>query len=312
MKRVLFATARLVGNLSRSVKVSIQLSFAGFLGWLAGVQPKCSLIAKGVSSALIIGNGPGFEGDRSRLRSGDYECVLATNSFAATSYFQEIKPTHYILQDSYWFEDPTKRNSKARTALESLVKKTTWTIQLFVPAQFQTSNTVKELSENPFLTINPMHQSLLPSAWPFLGSTDLRHTLRGGNILLLQKLWTNRLLNVDATGVASTALFELILANVKRIDLVGVDMSMALDLRVSPSGQVGFFPSHFYGTAQTPQPALSGGAKSTMAEEYRAVASKFTTFDLLADFAYRRGIEVTNLSDRSLLDSFPRRGLSLQ
>lgn len=280
--------------------------FAAAVGAVIRAKERPTSFVTDVSKALVIGNGPSLEPDNAFLLSREYDCVVAVNTFAATPMHERVKPSHYLLQDRFWFEDRRLHSSMTAETIKALLEKTAWPMELCFPAQFKKSDTIRLLEANSYIGLKPMRQAMLPYVGPFIGSSDLRHKLSKLPLWLLETLWIKRLVTVDPTGVVSTTLFELILSNVRKIDLVGVDMTMALGLSSDATQGIVSIQSHFYDTKDSPQLSVGLREVGSIAAEYRYIASKFTTFDLLAGLARRLGIQITNRSTGSLLDSFPK------
>lgn len=87
------------------------------------------------------------------------------------------------------------------------------------------------------------------------------------------------------------------------MDIVGVDMSMANDIKVDAKGKVSFTPTHFY---EPTDDKVNLTHDMTMTSAYLSISQKFLTFQVLAEYAIANNCEVAIHSKTSFLDTFPR------
>lgn len=274
----------------------IVLSFMAGLLYLPAARPK-KLPYRGLT-VLLLGNGPSLTRDLPTLNRGDYDEIVAVNAMAKTTLFNDIRPTVYFLQDRYWF-DESKQMSNKRQATLSGLKAATWKMDIYYPKGYSHAPFIKNLAENPNLNLHPLGQYRLESG---LLSPNFVSGLGKKLIRFVFWMWDLQVATVPSTGVVSNALFEMLKCRAKSVHLVGVDMSMATDLKVDKNeGKSVFEPTHFY----------SGVRGDGISKEFRTgdfyayISSKFQTFDIISLYAERVGCEVINRGGESLLDSFP-------
>jgi len=186
--------------------------------------------------------------------------------------------------------------------VDAIRKKLSWEMDFFYPAEFSRSTVISELSEIPGLSLRPLNHYSWPSFDSLISAVNLLPQFSSNNRKIVYRLWDMRLATVPPSGVVSNALFELILSGSKKIDILGLDMSMVLDLSVDSDGLTQFLPKHFYGAAGTPEKPMA--RTNTMSNSYIKIAEKFESFYLLEGYARHRGCAVRNLSSFTLLDGF--------
>ena len=256
-------------------------------------------------TVLVIGNGPSAGPDLRSINLKLYSAKVGVNHFASTDWFLEVRPEYYFIQDGYWFspENGAMKQSVRETLID-LDERVDWPMSLFIPAKHFGLFTKLGRISNPLISVKRMTAASLTTGevvhFAYRSFTYQK---------LIFRLWSHRILPLPATNIVSTALFELLSRGYKKLDIVGLDMSMAQDLQLDRQGKVSFTPSHFYGKADTPE-VPKGSELDTMALAYEWIASKFRVFDLLAKYSLYLGAEVLNRSSVTLLDSFQQSPLA--
>jgi len=284
-----------------AASISVRLVLVGFIGLALRLFLPSRVAENRGEPTLLLGNGPSLAQDLNKLELKNYESVAAVNFFAATEWFDVVKPSYYFVQDTYWFDENNLRE-KASLTFDAIRKKLSWEMDFFYPAEFSRSTVISELSEIPGLNLRPLRHHSWPPFASLVSAVDLLPQFSSSNRKIVHRLWDMKLASVPPVGVVSNALFELILSGSKKIDILGLDMSMVLDLRVDSDGSTQFLPKHFYGTAVTPETPLA--RTNTMSNSYIKIAKKFESFYLLEGYARHRGCVVRNLSSFTLLDAF--------
>lgn len=255
---------------------------------------------------LLLANGPSLRGDLQSLDTTAYSSIVAVNAFASSPEFRQTKPSFLILADTFWFDEPETWSLKARQVMEALRYELDWPLQLLFPSQHSKSSAIQYVEKNPNITLVPLPQMLWPRFNAVLAGFDTLGLLTRTHKRVLFWLWKKRLGEVLPNGVAATAIFEILRGRTSRLDIIGLDMSLALDLAVGTDGIVEFVPKHFYGKASTPEVPIGSVENPTMASSYRAIAEKFEVFYLLDEYSKLIGCRVRNLSSGTLLDAFLR------
>lgn len=256
---------------------------------------------------LLIANGPTLEKDLERINLKDYDEICMVNAASNSALFEKLQPSLYFIQDKYWFSQHEQLSPKARDTGISINKKLEWDMTLCFPGRYAEQKVLLGELANEHVNFFPLANDGRFFTFSQLFQQDEVHFSTGFERLLQFLIWDLGLNSIHKTGIASTVIFEHMTGGAQRIDIVGLNMSMANDLSLSEAGSQQFRPSHFYGrnseyTGHTDLADFGGG---TMAGAYLSIATKFATFDLLAEYAKRKKCTVTNLSSRTLLDSFP-------
>jgi len=286
--------------------ISVRLFLVGLLGLILLKVAPTSEVGNNDESVLVIANGPSLSHDIKAFDLGNYDASVAVNFFAATDWFEIVRPKYYFIQDPFWFEPLRNLGPKASSVFAGISEKLTWNMELMFPAEYSDCETILALGKNSNITLRPLAQYTWPSFVGLMSTVDLLPHFSQANRRQIFRLWDRGLAQVLTNGVVQTTMFEFIRNGARKIDVLGLDMSMALDLAVDEKGQTQYYPRHFYGKATIPEKPLSGDRANKMADSYRAIAQKFDVFDLLAGYSMHRGCRVRNLSSLTLLDSFPR------
>lgn len=256
---------------------------------------------------LLVANGPTLENDLKRIHPKEYDEICMVNAASNANLFQELRPSYYFIQDKYWFSQHEQLSPKAQDTGMSINKKLAWDMNLCFPGRYAEQKVLLGELANKHVSFFPLSNDGRLFTISQLFQQDEVHFATGFEREMQFKIWDLGLNSIHKTGIASTAIFELMTGGAQRIDIVGLNMSMADDLSLSETGSQQFRPSHFYGRGseytEGPERVAFGGG--TMAGAYLSIATKFATFDLLADYAKRRKCTITNFSSPTYLDSFP-------
>lgn len=248
--------------------------------------------------ALLLGNGPSLRQDLPLIDPGSFGEIIAVNHFAKTDFFSIVRPNRYFLQDRYWFDEAGHRRREVSETLAAIASRTTWPMTLMIPSAYVELFNDKQLTANTNVAIRPFDGVGLVS-------TPVGDAARDNTLTLRPKLWLWRkgLGYPCLSGIVQTALFELIRSEVSTVLLLGVDMTLGLDMKLDTTGRITFSPNHFYGAS--PKPVRVNKYRDTTAKSYVWLSQKFVLFDELSALAKQLNVEVFNGSSISLLDSFP-------
>lgn len=254
--------------------------------------------------ALVVGNGPSLSEDLQQIRPSDYLTRVAVNYLGATPLFEEIRPTHYFMQDDYWFNDIGFNSIKASRTIQGFRSSLDWNMKVIVP-QSQVLGAKKLLGDcGERLTV----EGMASKHFKFSGEREL-FQIRDKTKKILFSLLAKKSLSLPAFNIVSTVVFELLQQGYKEIHLIGVDMSMGREISVSETGNMRFNPRHFYDSLGENEKLASA---KTVAEAYFEIANKFLLFQLLNEYAATLEASLWNLSSFSFLDSIPRRQQSVE
>lgn len=254
------------------------------------------------AKTLLVGNGPGARHDLSTIQKDSYDFVAGVNGMATSEVFELLRPNMYFLQDSFWFNDSPQMDSR-REKTKSGLANAGWEINLYFPKKYENSNFILDINKNKNIKLFPLGQYSYHNLATGILEPEFFRTLAPRNLRLVFWLWNKSLATTPGTGIASNALFELIKSGAASVDIVGVDMSMANDLKVDAEGKVSFTPTHFY---EPTNDKVNLTHDKTMTSAYLSISKKFLTFQILAEYAIARNCEVAIHSKTSFLDTFPR------
>lgn len=280
----------------------VRIIVAAFAGAYFKLRFKPLALSYRGAKTLLVGNGPGARHDLSRIQKDSYDVVAGVNGMATSDVFDLLRPNVYFLQDSYWFDDSPQTESK-RAKTKSGLSNAGWEINLYFPKKYENSNFILDMAKNENIKLFPMGQYSFQNLGTGILEPEFFRTLAPRNLRLVFWLWNKSLATTLGTGIASNALFELVKSGAASVDIVGVDMSMANDLKVDADGKVSFTPTHFY---EPTDDKVSLTHDITMASAYLSISQKFLTFQILAEYASANNCEVAIHSKTSFLDTFPR------
>lgn len=250
-------------------------------------------------NVLLLGNGPSLAKNLADLKLDEFDEIVAVNSMSKTQLFEEIRPTVYFLQDRYWFDESPKMANKRQATLDGLMA-ATWPIDIYFPRRYIGSGFTTNLAQNSNLNLHPLGQYGLEFG---LNNAHFVYSLGKKMSAFVFWMWDLQIATIPSTGIVSNALFELVKCRAQSVYLVGVDMTMAADLKLSKNeAKAVFEPRHFYSEIQ--EDDFSKDYK--VGEFYAYISSKFQTFDIISSYSVKVGCEVINIGDESILDSFPR------
>ena len=274
---------------------------------------------------VILGNGPSlkesFEKDMSFIKARKIFCV---NSFAESDYYVDLKPNFYILADPlYWekdyqniFDDIENSNiskyeknhdnivnvefyrklKKVRDNLfKSLIDKTQWKLNLFIPLHSKPSGVFDEVAKKN-KNINLIYYSTIPINFniPFF-----RHLFYKLNIGM-----------PTPQTVLVAAIFLALKSNFKKIFLFGVDHSWHEDLVLDENNILCIKDKHFYNATENKLTPLVGNIKTgittKMHEQFYALYLTFRSHLLLEYYSEVINSKVYNFSKKTYVDAYER------
>ena len=289
-------------SLVNSLLLSLKITLIGIVGViLKRLQPMQEVGTDG--EVLVLANGPSLTTDLPLIDTSVYANVFAVNDFASSSLFPAVRPSEYFMQDPFWFEPRSQMSAATLATVEALANDTKWPMKLYFPAHYWNSETILRLQTSSFITLKPLPQHNWPDFHALLSEYDTLHHLRGNHKTRLFRIWADSRAQFLTNGVIQSLLFELIRSGAERVDLVGLDMSMAREMGLDATRQPRFTPTHFYAPEGAAK-SNAAGLGATMAGAYRGVAQKFELFYLLEEFAKYVRVPIVNLSSDSLLDAF--------
>lgn len=274
---------------------------------------------------VVLGNGPSLqislEKDLDFIKTKKIFCV---NSFAATDYYSILKPNFYILADPlFWemdyievFEDIknnnlSKFNEKSNNKINlsyykklmdvrdnlfnSLINKTQWKLNLFVPLHSKSSGVFDELvkkNEN----INLFYYSTIPVNF---NNSSIRHLFYKFNVGM-----------PTPQTVLIAAIFLALKSNFKKIFLLGADHSWHEDIVLDEKNVLCSRDKHFYKeNKQNLVPLVfdvQTGRTTKIHEQFHALHVAFRSHVLLEEYSKMLKIKIYNASRYTWVDAYAR------
>ncbi len=241
-----------------------------------------------------MGNGPSLEDDLSRIDNlkllTDVWCV---NGFAETELYEKIRPTHYVLADSsYWENVVSDRILEIREHLfRSIMSRTTWPLTIYVPFEAK-----KYFGKNFFKSkyINCLTYNSVPVS---------------GLWIIVIKLYQLGLGMPLPQNVLIAALFLALSSGYKKIVLLGADHSWHQTLELDTDNRVCLRDKHFYEKDGILMPFYANGEECrtfTMPQLFTALAKTFEGYWTISEYARYIGVDIINASSVTYIDAFKR------
>jgi len=248
---------------------------------------------------FILGNGPSLLQDAAataELMRG--AGVMAVNLFARHELFERLKPGFYVLADPFFFGDIDSYSESGRKliggALDALVEKTQWEMNLIVPDTALGTPGIKRLESNKLLRIsyynNTVHMPYLTQAGKF-------------------KRYDANSIPPPAQTVLNVCLYLALYWGCGETYLLGANSSWHEDMMLDQNdNRLYMRDRHFYGEAR--RPFYRVPEKEIFFKVHEAMQSAtnmFAGYWELQEYADHRQVKVYNATHNSWIDAFPRR-----
>jgi hypothetical protein len=254
---------------------------------------------------FILGSGPSLKPqleEYSMLLQS--ETCLCVNSFATTQYFTQIKPAIFVLMDPVLFlpdnklvEPIVKQNNS--TIWNSLLQKTTWPIDVIIPAMFKDSECVHTLQQNSFINFLFINMDYFAE---FKTKKEQFH------------LFNNNLIPVPAITVLNTAVYLGIFWKYKKIVLLGADSSWHENWELDQKTNELFTKdTHFHDSKKRRVFEVDSNGNIILMklyEDFFGIATILRDYWILKEYADFNSVSVYNASGKSYIDAFERRTLN--
>jgi hypothetical protein len=256
----------------------------------------------------VLGNGPSLRDslpENAALPSAEFMCV---NSFASSTLYPRVRPRHYMLADpAFWKTravDTSRTDVVSRSlravedgvsgALRSILERTDWDMELFVPYFDRDRLIESRLRPNPRVRVryyNLIYFRHLPQRLSQL-LADANLTVIGGQTVL------------------TVAICIAIKLGYREVRLLGADHSMHRDLFVGTDNLVYASPQHFYSSqGGAPVPTFRDADRGTffrMKDWFSALSKMFDEHEALRRYATSHGARIINLTPNSFIDAYDR------
>ena len=244
------------------------------------------------NDSVIIGNGPSLK--HFLTKHGSFlegKALFCVNAFAISDYFSELKPQFYVFADCfYWSKEGAQATESIQNTYRSLKEKVTWEIVLLFPVGARDWNFAKDLpQQNPYIRIAYFNNCLDESSLKF------------------EKYKSNLAMPLSQT-VTVAALFLSLNLGFKRNYLVGVDMSLHVNVFVNEENVVCNREQHFYDKGEANVKPFINTLQETIKMDllFYRLSLMFKGFLEMEEYSKFLGAKVYNLSKDSFIDAFER------
>ena len=261
-----------------------------------GISLKKINFIKNNKKCIVLGNGPSLKEDldviKKHIEDYDFCCV---NNFVLSPYFDKFKPTKYIFQDTYfWQENAHEDWIKQRNETYLLLnEKVHWDMQVFIPMHADKAFFEQKIT-NPKIEIIQLKVA------------GMRYVQSN----FAYKLFDSGYFGPCRWNVLITAVYLSIYTKYDEISIYGADMSFYKDVDVDQkTNDLILKTKHFYGEAKydvyTHNPEKT--RKVTMHELMDTQACIFFAHEVLSGYANKLKINIVNRSSYSLIDAYKRK-----
>ena len=245
---------------------------------------------------MLLANGPSLKNDISSvIKESSVSEVYVLNYFAATEYFDEIKPENYVLTDRmFWNENANDDIKKDNEELFLLLNKVDWKMNIICPDSGYKSISDR-LAQNIYIKVLKVH------------SVNIEFKNEKINLFALNKnIITPHFIN----GLVMV-LWHAMHQKKQDIEIYGADFSLFKEYYIDQKTNELFnTASHFYKNTEAQNNAsykYPNEPKKMMHTRIHQQWSSFYQMYLLSKLAKIRNIKVTNFSSNSFLDCFERK-----
>ncbi len=238
---------------------------------------------------LILANGPSLNRTvEDHLEFVRQKTLLAVNFCVTSPMFEQLRPELYLIADPLFWIVPEKRVQLFQT----LSKKTTWDLRLFVPAR-----ALKNKDWRPLISSNPHIRLCIYNTTPIEGFQPFC------NWIFSKGLGVPRPHNVLIPSIAMGLRLPF-----KKIYLAGADHSWLPEITVTDENVVLMHQKHFYDQNKS-QAATVTQENLHSARLYTILYHMYVAFKsyfVLEAYAQKQGKEVINITPGSYIDAFKR------
>jgi hypothetical protein len=255
---------------------------------------KFSKVQINYEDLLILANGPSLNSSiEKHLYFTKNKELLCVNFFPNTSYFENLKPRHYVISaPELWREDAIEPYPKLSSELFSnLAKKTNWQLFMWIPYQAKKyKNWRTHLNSNPNIKISYYNPTPIEGFnWFKRLCFDLQLGMpRPHNVLI-------------------PSLMLAIKMGYKNIYIWGADHSWLKEISVDENNRVLVNQKHFYDeNISKPQPMNKLKGTRKLYEVLQKFIYAFKGYFEIDYYAQKKGINIYNATPGSYIDAFKR------
>jgi hypothetical protein len=237
---------------------------------------------------LILANGPSLKFTLFKIEKLGFKGqVMCVNQFSSSDYFEKIKPPFYVLLDPAFTDI---EHEAANRAIDNLIKKTEWPLQLLMPASFKKNNSFQER-----ITKNKNLKAIY-----------FNYTIAKGFDFITFWLYRKNLAMPQSQNVLMAAIFSSILIGFKKVYISGADHSWHEGYNLSESGELSYIDTHFYGEKQFELGYFVKKNESFLAQQFISLHKVFKGYEIINKFAKVLGAKIFNVSEKSYIDVFEK------
>lgn len=251
---------------------------------------------------LLIGNGPSLNESVSKYKEDILKCDrMATNSFASTPLYEEIKPNFYLFADPAFFDVPENQKETITKLFDALLNKTTWPLLMIVPSSAKNAPLLTQLNRNPKIKVICYFEG-----WQNVGR------------LSKFEAWDKNLIGPPAQNVLNVGLYLSLFWGYRETYLIGADSTFFEDLRVDQdTNELYTIDTHFYNNKEIYidkkfyDSQKRGRSRSDwkLHELIYAHGRMFEYYEMLRQYADHKGLKVYNACEYSWINCFERKKL---
>ncbi len=242
------------------------------------------------TQCIIMGNGPSLlkllEEDKAVLAKYDF---LAVNHMARSAQYEKFKPGIYVLCDpAFWFAKGYEIPQQlVKETFKSMVDKTTWPLQLYIPYQAKKAGIKALLSSNSNIQVYYFNKTT------FEGFSWLKY-----------KIYDLQWGIVRPQNVLNVALMLMIYSGYQRIYLFGADNDWLKNVWVDEKNRIRHSEIHFYSENKEGKQICDNSQKLHM-----VLASLYIVFKNYVDieeYAKKKRVKIYNMNPLSFIDAFEK------
>ena len=251
---------------------------------------------------VLIGNGPSLNKSvelyKDEIIKNDR---IATNYFASSDLFEQLKPTVYLFADPAFFDIPENQKKSIEALFDAIVNKTRWPMRIIVPSVSNNSDLLQLVGKNSNIVVN----------FYYSGCQDV-------GLMSKFEAWDKNLVCPPSQNVMNVALYLSLYWGYKETYLIGADSSFLEDLRVDQeTNEIYTLDSHFYNNkiVYTDKSFYDNKERGRSRSDWKlhnliyAHGRMFEYYYDLKQYADYKGLKVYNASEYSWINVFERRKL---
>lgn len=245
---------------------------------------------------LVLGNGPSLNDSYKEIIEliKNSTSVFTVNSFADSNYFEILKPDFYALVDPrfFWKTDDKLLVSIQNRTSDSLLNKTNWKLNLFVPGYSKNSDLIKKVSKNRNIKLVYFNNVAI-----YEGSETL-------NCMLYKKGYANP----PFRNVLIASIFFSLKIGFKTIKIYGADHSWHENLHLGLDNKLYTKEMHFFDEDNSRYVLKNEeGKPAKVHEQLFSIVKALIIYHSLEKLSVMMGAKIINKSTKTWIDAFERK-----